>query len=461
MGVYRETPLDLRLTLVTEHSGSIEVYARRFIDQPLSHVATSPFERSTVVSYRIEWNDRQVPIFIRICGAAPLAATLSIMLGDDLLAERSFDDQELSQVTIDVGFDVSEGREIRWHPFPIEPRFLAGENSRRPAREDAEYRVWFATTRCAVHSDGLLAGYSAERDGDLHYGYCDVFVPWSHKIGSTGSPWWKRLLTLNDDRLKVLQVEETTADTQWAQIASRLSQLSPAERHAVLFVHGYNVSFEDAALRAAQMGTDLGISAMAFFSWPSQGTLGGYLADAATIEANERAIARYMADFVANCAATTVHVIAHSMGNRGVLRAVNVLSDAARTADSVRFGQFILAAPDVDIDTFSELSAAYSRLGRRTTLYVCARDRAVEASHWLHRYPRVGLVPPVTVIDGIDTVNVTNSDLTFLGHGYVADSRGVLIDMHNLLMRNVSPAERFGLIRQVSGTGRVYWAIGA
>jgi hypothetical protein len=30
----------------------------------------------------------------------------------------------------------------------------------------------------------------------------------------------------------------------------------------------------------------------------------------------------------------------------------------------------------------------------------------VETSKWLHDYPRAGLLPPVTIAEGIDTVNV-------------------------------------------------------
>jgi esterase/lipase superfamily enzyme len=38
-------------------------------------------------------------------------------------------------------------------------------------------------------------------------------------------------------------------------------------------VHGYNVSFDDAALRTAQLAYDLTFDCpAAFFSWPSKGT---------------------------------------------------------------------------------------------------------------------------------------------------------------------------------------------
>jgi esterase/lipase superfamily enzyme len=214
------------------------------------------------------------------------------------------------------------------------------------------------------------------------------------------------------------------------------------------------------ALRAAQIGYDLAIKgAMAFFSWPSQGTIGGYMADAATIEASEQDISNFMIDFVTRSGAEAVHIIAHSMGNRGVLRAVNKIAERAQQRSGVPFGQVILAAADVDSDIFRQLSGAYARVARRTTLYVSERDRAVEASHWLHHFPRVGLMPPISVTPNIDTIGVTNVDLTLLGHGYIAEARGVLTDIHQLITTGLPPDRRFGLSEAMTTAGERYWLI--
>jgi esterase/lipase superfamily enzyme len=52
------------------------------------------------------------------------------------------------------------------------------------------------------------------------------------------------------------------------------------KKSAFIFVHGYNVTFEDAARRTAQMSYDLSFDgAPVFYSWPSQGSLGDYLKD--------------------------------------------------------------------------------------------------------------------------------------------------------------------------------------
>jgi hypothetical protein len=68
----------------------------------------------------------------------------------------------------------------------------------------------------------------------VHYGSCQVFIPQSHKIGSIGSPWWKRLLTLTDDRLHLLSVNEIERTAYWDGIAAQLCCRGPrrVDRHA-------------------------------------------------------------------------------------------------------------------------------------------------------------------------------------------------------------------------------------
>jgi esterase/lipase superfamily enzyme len=85
----------------------------------------------------------------------------------------------------------------------------------------------------------LRLGFSKSRDTKIHYGYCRVFIPKSHKIGSTGSSWWRRLRSESDDRLKLIEIKRIVADDYWSAISSRLAKLEISERDAVIFVHGY------------------------------------------------------------------------------------------------------------------------------------------------------------------------------------------------------------------------------
>lgn len=326
--------------------------------------------------------------------------------------------------------------------------------------EAQEFRVWFGTNRKPEEGDKL--GFGNKRNRTVSYGYCDVYVPESHKIGEIGSAFIRRLVTRVDDRLKLVRTCAIGADAYWTLLQSQLAATAAGKRHAVVFIHGYNVDFKEAAIRAAQIGYDLGIEgAMAFFSWPSKGTVRGYQADQQTIEASEPAITQFLVDFARKSGADAVHVIAHSMGNRGVLRAVSRIVQDAEQRTGVEFANFILAAPDVDAETFANLASAYADLGKRTTLYISQSDLAVGLSEWFSQYPRVGYAPPVTVLKGIDTVNVTNVDITLLGHSYVADARPVLTDMHALIFEGTPPEQRFGLRQRKTPAGEVYWDVGA
>jgi esterase/lipase superfamily enzyme len=60
-----------------------------------------------------------------------------------------------------------------------------------------------------------------------------------------------------------------TVDAYWLSLNQAVNDVDVDDSDIVIFVHGYNVSFEEAALRAAQIGFDLAIKgAMTFFSRP-------------------------------------------------------------------------------------------------------------------------------------------------------------------------------------------------
>lgn len=327
--------------------------------------------------------------------------------------------------------------------------------------KSGQYRVWYATNRRPEDPSDITKGYSSDPDTKVHYGQCVVFVPASHIIGSFGSPWWLRVLRGADDRLRLLNVRAQQEPDFWEAVTQQWAFLDPWDRHAVIFVHGYNVTFQEAALRAAQLGYDLSVNgAMAFFSWPSQGRKRDYPVDADAIEQSEQHITDFMIDFATKSGADSVHVIAHSMGNRGVLRAVNRIAENAEQQSGVPFGQVILAAADVSQNTFRRLCGAYPRVAQRTTLYVSKGDLAIGASRWLHKFARVGILPPVFIAPGIDTINVTNVDLSLLGHGYYAEARSVLQDMYQLISGGSPPERRFGLRRDTTDAGERFWSLG-
>ena len=115
---------------------------------------------------------------------------------------------------------------------------------------------------------------------------------------------------------------------------------------------------------------------------------------------------------------TRLNIIVHSMGNRLVAEA---LQAAAPRLQSKKYtGAIVLAAPDINVDRFRQLAAVYPLVAESTTMYVSERDRALGASRYIWDSPRAGLTPPVTVVPGVYTIEVSDIDVSRLGHGYYA-----------------------------------------
>ena len=446
--------------------------------------------------------------FIRLCApASPLAvqgkarcqkalAAVSQYLDDDAMAIEARIDGDLaarSLTAIGVIADGGPGALHAWQilaelPEPpadfgrsddtgqfrgVSPGETSGSEppspapAPKPAPEAAHlYDVWFGTNRAPLDANDPGKGFSNERDpaGIVHYGTCSVEIPKTHKFGSTGTHFLKRWLHLEfrDDHLKLRKISPFPSGADFLEaIREEMDALDEEERAILVYLHGFNTSFEEAALRAAQIGFDLKIpGATAFYSWPSMADVKGYPADIARVEASEKQIADFLTALANDSGAMRVHVIAHSMGNRGFARAVARITSHAAVTGNVRFGQILLAAPDIDVDLFNQLAVAYPLISDRTTMYVSAKDRALSVSSWLQDSDRAGFTPPITTLDGIDTIEVTNIDLTLLGHGYFAEAAPVLYDMKDLMEANKEPEKRLR-IQARDASGRKYWSIGA
>jgi len=322
------------------------------------------------------------------------------------------------------------------------------------------YPVWFATNR---RTNLFKAGFSSNRSNKVSLGRVDVFVPESHRFSETGSPFWKRLLRFDvrDDHLRIQTLINRSRQQFYSEIAqaTKIAKDTEGQSSALLFVHGFNVTFEEAAIRAAQIGFDLKVQgATAFFSWPSCGKVTKYAADEASIEASEPYITDFLIDFAANCGADRIHLMAHSMGNRGLLRGLQRIAARAEEASKLKFEQIFLAAPDVDRDVFVQLASLFTRHCTRATLYASGHDLPVFLSKMFHGAPRAGYVPPYTIVHGIDTVEVPNFNVDLLGHSYFAQAEALLHDMFDLMQRDTVPARR-QRIEARSVDGETLWCL--
>ncbi len=287
-------------------------------------------------------------------------------------------------------------------------------------------------------NDRKLA-FGSER-GTIQYGYCDVSIPPVHESGQVERPSILRLeFAEREDRHFVIKtVESLPLNDFFATMRSKVAH-SP-QRDLFVFVHGYNVTFDIAARRTAQMTNDLGFQgAPVFFSWPSQGEFSDYTVDEAAVSWAAPHLRQFLVELVEKSNAQRVHLIGHSMGNRALVDAIRSLR--LEFPDRQRlFNEIVLAAPDIDAEEFkNEIAPAIVTAAERVTLYASSNDRALMASRLIHGYSRAGESGDnLVVIPGIETVDVSQMDHSFLGHSYYGSSGPVLRDLQ-AIFRGESP----------------------
>jgi esterase/lipase superfamily enzyme len=250
----------------------------------------------------------------------------------------------------------------------------------------------------------------------------------------------------------LLNLTPETRETFFANVS--LNMEGSSRREAFIFIHGYNVAFEDAARRTGQMAYDLGFDGTPiFYSWPSEALPQRYPVDEANAEWSTPHFKGFLKDVAELSGANTVHIVAHSMGSRLLISALNQLN-LEGFAPPTRFHQVVLAAPDVDADTFRQLAVAIRNTAERVTLYASASDKALILSRRFHRYPRAGEF--IFPVEGIDIIDASAVDTSLVGHSYYGDNRSVLSDIYWLLRNGESPSSRFGMMSLSREDGTYY-----
>lgn len=323
----------------------------------------------------------------------------------------------------------------------------------------AVMRVFYATDRrpsgqltAAKYYSGLRATSETLSQGTL-----DVSIPRDHHMGEIERPSIFRLEFHEDPQKHVvlLSVSPKPENQFFRELSTRVD--GSAGKEAFVFVHGYDNSFEQAAWRTAQLAYDLGFDgAPILYTWPSRGTLSGYAADEATIEWTTPHLQKFLEKVAAQSHATTIHLIAHSMGNRALARALAGIA-AEHSAALPMFKQVFLAAPDIDVDVFRQLAAVFPSAAGHVTLYASSRDQALAASKRFHQYARAGDSQIITIVPRVDTIDATAVDTGLLGHAYYGDNRSILSDIYSVMHTGDPPGKRFGM-HPLPMPQPTYWA---
>ena len=218
-----------------------------------------------------------------------------------------------------------------------------------------------------------------------------------------------------------------------------LEAIHAGNSDVLLFVHGFNYSFDESLEITLRLVERTGIRAVPVaYSWPSQAKISAYGSDYDRNEWTIDHLQALIAELVeALPPGAVLHIVAHSMGNRAVLWALTRL----RLPDD-RLGQLIMIAPDVDTEIFADLVLRSGAFVRRT-LYVSRHDLALQASGWLRSStPRAGDArKQFVVIKEMDTIDASPLKAGVAGHS-IYDYSQLMFDDIGAVLRDKPVAER-------------------
>lgn len=301
----------------------------------------------------------------------------------------------------------------RYYPPPAAFRDASLELGERlpPALRKPGVDLVFATTRQPIASssttgaDGKPPGFSDEPDGALHVGTVTM------TIGPPGTRWddlldWCRL---NEQQIPPVRVNVSHLDRfgyagigvgASAPTERFLASLEPHYAHGgrrvLLFVHGYNTSFAEAAATLACMHHHQGRrGAAVLFSWPAGTEVLRYLHEQDLARVSTNALARLISQLSGAGKVERIDVVVNSTGGSMLMRALHQLEDTVGRDGMAAFKlhNVVLAAPDVDLESFVasdlDLLAASTH---HTVVYSNREDRALGLSGWWSGGLRLGRI---------------------------------------------------------------------
>lgn len=321
-------------------------------------------------------------------------------------------------------------------------------------------KIYYATNRARTDDPRPSEIYRADR-GPLDYGTAVVSIPKVHTPGALEAPSIFSFDVVEDPDRHLLLTSVTPSDkgSVFAEMRDHVAQSGSNE--AFVFVHGFNVTFSDAARRTAQIAYDMNFDGLPIlYSWPSQGNMLGYLADGAVVQLSGRLLEEFLEQVVADSGATRIHLVAHSMGNRALTEALELFALKHSEAPPA-FEQVLFTAPDLDAGLFAKMVETIRPAVGRMTLYTSKNDWALRVSNQLNGgAPRAGegadgVLMPASV-DSID-MSVLGEDM--LAHSYFADDTSALTDILSLFWRDTPPARRCGMTPSPAGTTSADWSL--
>jgi esterase/lipase superfamily enzyme len=336
-----------------------------------------------------------------------------------------------------------------------------------------EITILFGTDRKLVQKPGTAATFGSDIGDALTMGrYPLGILPGAasssvqrvDEKGEASQPAVETSITA--DLVRQPLIVERSAGPLIEAAKQRMRTPGQFKEHALIFVHGFNVKFEDAIEFTGRFAWNLNFTGSVFlYSWPSNGRVSprAYISDQSRADAAASHLATFIQEVVAQTGAKKVHIVAHSMGNRAVLHALKELASKP-VAERLPVGAVILASPDVVARNFKQSVPSARKLGGEVTLYASSKDWPLWLSHVLARDPAAGYFSPregPLVMEGVWTIDISETaEFWSSNHSTFAKNQKLISDINVILATGEgSPEKRASFLEVVrkSATALPYW----
>ncbi len=314
-----------------------------------------------------------------------------------------------------------------------------------------------ATTRRPSESPGIL--FSGERDNLVAITDIVVSIP-PEKNRKAGEVQWPKKLP-PDPQKDFTTVSVTPVKTDVEQ-AVWIRKHMTKSRRVMVFVHGFNNTYEDSVYRFAQIVHDSSADvAPVIFTWPSRASVFDYNYDKESTNYSRDALEQILRAIAREPEVKDITVMAHSMGSWLTVEALRQMAIRDGRVNG-KINNVILASPDLDVDVFGKQFLAMGKDHPRFTLFTSRDDRALAVSRRISgNIDRLGQIDPSSepYRSNLEKAGITVIDLTQLkagdglNHGKFAASPEVvqligrrLVTGQTLTDSNVGIGDRLGAV---------------
>jgi esterase/lipase superfamily enzyme len=292
--------------------------------------------------------------------------------------------------------------------------------------DDSEIKVMIATNRMRKSADFGCGdeNFGVDFDKIITYGSCSIKVSKLHEIGNISSS------KDNNENFKITNSKNLSEQEFFNELKN--NSVTP-----LVFVHGFNVRYKEAILRASQIAYDLKYQGpVILFTWPSGAKDGffdetllnkTYELNAQNVKSSIMPFMQFLESFKKN--KIKINLMIHSMGHQLALVGID---NIAKNSHEILINELFLNAPDYEAQAFKLIAKNIKKITNHITIYCSKNDKAMTASKIFNKNDRLG---DCTNIDEVDVINVSAIDDSALGlgHGYYS-SRSILNDMFLTLL---------------------------